>query len=152
MNHIQRRREGWSPFQEISRLRNEISRLMESPDALSRSELFGGWSPPVDVAEDKDNFIVKAEMPGMKKEDIDISMEGNTLCICGERREEPEESAGAEMHRTERFYGRFQRNLTLPQPVEAGKIEARYKDGVLTIKLPKSEAARRKQIHVQTSE
>ena len=98
-----------------------------------------------------DKFVVTAELPGMKKEDIDISMDGNTLCICGERKEEKEERQGTEVQRSERYYGRFQRNITLAQSVDPNKIDAKYKDGVLTINLPKTEESKRKQIPVKAS-
>jgi HSP20 family protein len=152
MNQLARRNETWSPFRELNRLRDEIDRLFDFPMGSSpRSELFGGWNPAVDVYEDKDKFAINAELPGMKKEDIDISMEGNTLCICGERKEEREQRSGAEPRRSERYYGRFQRNLTLPHTVDVNKIEAKYKDGVLSITLPKSEEAKRKQIEIKAT-
>jgi HSP20 family protein len=152
MNQLARRNETWSPFRELNRLRDEIDRLFDFQMGSSpRSDLFGGWNPAVDVHEDKDKFLITAEVPGMKKEDIDISMEGNTLCICGERKEQRDERSGAEARRSERYYGRFQRSLALPQTVDVNKIEAKYKDGLLSITLPKSEEAKRKQIDIQAS-
>jgi HSP20 family protein len=112
--------------------------------------MFEGWNPSVDLFEDKDSVTVKAEVPGMKKEDIDVSLEGRTLAICGERREEKKEGKGT-AHRSERYYGRFYRSVELPSAVDATKIQAAYRDGVLTVTMPKAEEAKRKQIDVQVS-
>jgi HSP20 family protein len=100
----------------------------------------------VDLYDEKDNFVVKAELPGLRKEDIDISYQDGAITISGERKEEKRE--GSNPARTERFYGRFQRTVSLPKQVDAGKIKAAYKDGVLTVNLPKSEEAKPKQIEV----
>lgn len=140
------------PFTALNRIRNEIERIFEDPFNImtaSRS-FFEGWEPMVDVYEDKDKITVKAELPGMQKEDINVSVEGNTLTISGERKHE-EEHKEKETYRAERYFGRFQRNITLTQQVDANTIQANYKDGVLTVTLPKSEEARRKQIQVKTS-
>jgi HSP20 family protein len=143
-------REDWSPFNQLTRLRDEINRLFQAPfgQSESRTGLFQGWGPPFDMYEDKDKFTVTAELPGMKKEDIEIAFSGNTLTISGERKKE-EEHKGAQNYRSERYFGRFQRNIVLPQAVDSGKITAGYKDGLLTVTLPKTEEAKRKQIEVQ---
>jgi HSP20 family protein len=110
--------------------------------------LFEGWAPPVDVYEDKDKITVRAELPGMKREDIELSVVGTTLTISGERKQEQETGQG-ETYRAERYWGRFQRIVTLPTPVEQNKIQASYKEGVLTVACPKSEEAKRKQIEIK---
>ena len=115
---------------------------------LPGTSFFEGWEPAVDVYEDKDKITVRAELPGMKQPDIQLSVESNTLTISGERKREEERQQG-DTFRSERFYGRFQRSLTLPQPVDSGNIKATYKDGVLTVICPKSEEAKRKQIEVK---
>jgi HSP20 family protein len=143
----------WSPFGQLTRLRDEVNRFFESPPRSGwemTSPLFEGWSPSIDLFEDKESITVKAEVPGMKKEDIDVSLEDRTLSICGERREEKEEGKGT-THRSERFYGKFYRSVELPSAVDQGKIKASYKDGILTVTMPKSEEAKRKQIDVQVS-
>lgn len=143
----------WSPFEELARLRNELSRVMHAPfeDFLAPvASFFEGWTPAFDLYEEKDRFTVKAEIPGMKKEDIDVSLNGNTLTISGERKQE-EEHKESDVYRSERYFGKFQRTVTLPQPVDAGKVSANYKDGVLNITLPKTEETRRKQIEVKIS-
>jgi HSP20 family protein len=142
----------WPSFGRLSDLRYEIDRLFESPlSELTRtSPLLSGWTPALDVFEDKDNFTVKAELPGMKKEDIEVTLHDDSLSISGERQSETKHE-DAEIYRAERFFGRFQRTVTLPTAVAADKVKAAYKDGVLTITLPKTEEAKPKQIDVSVN-
>jgi len=142
----------WPGFGRLTDLRDEIDRLFESPLAeLARtSQILSGWTPALDLYEDKENFVVKVELPGMKREDIEVSLHEGSLSLSGERKSE-EKYADAEVYRTERFFGRFQRTVTLPTPVAAEKVKAAYKDGVLTITLPKTEEAKPKQIEVNVS-
>src|SRR5690242_2354232 len=137
----------WPGFGRLSNLRDELDRLFESPwaELAGTSQLLSGWTPALDVCEDKDNFVVHAELPGMKREEIDVSLHDGALSISGERKTEKKYDE-AETYRTERFFGKFQRTVTLPAPVAADKAKAQYKDGVLTITLPKTEAAKPKQI------
>jgi len=140
----------WSPFRQLTSLREEIDRLFESPlSEMTRGaqQFLSGWTPAVDLHEDKDNLYVKAELPGMKKEDIAISLHEGTLTLSGERREN-EAHSKAEVYRAERFWGRFQRTMTLPASVNVEKVKATYKDGVLTVVLPKADEAKPKQIEV----
>lgn len=141
---LRRREDIWSP---MTRLRDNLNRLFDYPE-FGGTELFEGWQPAVDVQEDKDNFIVKAEMPGLKREDIEVSIHQNTLVLCGERKRE-EEKKEEGYYRSERYFGKFQRSIPLPQAVDSQKIEAKYRDGVLTVRLPKSEQAKAKQIEVK---
>jgi len=140
----------WPAFGRLSDLRDEIDRLFEAPltELARTSQLLSGWTPALDMHEDKDNLIVKVELPGMKREDIDVSLHDGSLSISGERKGE-EEHENAEVYRAERFVGRFQRVVTLPAPVAADKVKAQYKEGILTITLPKTEEAKPKQIDVQ---
>jgi len=140
----------WPSFGRLTDLRDEIDRLFESPLAeLTRTpNLFSGWAPAFDLYEDRDTLYVKAELPGMKKEDIEVSLHGDTLSISGERKVD-EKFKDSEVYRAERFVGRFQRTLTLPSQVQAESIKAQYKDGLLTITLPKAEEAKPKQIEVK---
>jgi HSP20 family protein len=145
----------WAPFQQLSTLRDEIDRLFEGPFSLTGfgeglQPFMSGWSPTLDFYEDKDNLYVKAEIPGMKKEDIEISLHDGVLTLSGERKEEKKFS-DANIHRSERFVGRFQRSLTLQTPVEPNQVKAVYQDGILTVTLPKAETAKPKQIQVKTS-
>ncbi len=139
----------WRGFGRLSDLRDEIDRLFEAPlaELAGTSQLLTGWTPAMDVFEDKDNFVVKAELPGMKKEDIDVSLHDGALSISGERKSETRRE-NAEVYRSERFFGRFQRSVTLPAPVAADKVKAQYRDGILTVILPKTDEAKPKQIDV----
>jgi len=139
----------WGPLDQLSNLRQEINRLFELPfGESSRESEFFGWAPTVDVFEDKDNVVVRAELPGMNKEHIEISLHQNSLVISGERKVESQDEDG-EASRSERFFGRFQRALELPKPVDANNVTATYKDGILTVKLPKTEESKPKQITVK---
>ena len=144
----QRPETSWAPLDQWTNLREEINRLFEAPfGEMARESEFFGWAPAVDLYEDKDYLIVKAELPGMKKDDIDISLHQGSLIISGERKEESHDGDG-ETSRSERFFGRFQRSLELPKPVDPNKVAASYKDGILTVKLPKTEESKPKQITV----
>lgn len=140
----------WPTFGRLTDLRDEIDRLFEVPLAeLTRpSQWLSGWTPALDVYEDKDNLFVRVELPGMKKEDIDLSLHDGSLSISGERKSQ-EKHEDAEVYRSERFFGRFQRTVTLPTPVAVDKVKAQYQDGILTVTLPKTEEAKPKHIDVR---
>jgi HSP20 family protein len=142
----------WPTFGRLSDLRDEIDRLFDSPltELTRTSQLLSGWTPALDVFEEKENFVVKAELPGMRKEDIEVSFHDGSLSISGERKGESKHE-DAEVYRAERFFGRFQRTVTLPAAVSPDKIKAAYKDGVLTVTLPKTEEAKPKQIDVSVN-
>ncbi len=106
------------------------------------------WVPALDLCEREDAVVVRAEMPGMGAEDIDLSVHGDTLTISGEKNERKEDEKDNVYH-TERRYGRFQRSVTLPMTVDAGRIEATFKNGVLVVTLPKSEQAKPRKIEVK---
>lgn len=131
----------------LSRLRDQFSQIFEQPEFALTDLLSGGWLPAVDVLEDKDKLNVKAELPGFKREELDVTVHENNLILSGERKSDEERRDG-EFYRSERFYGRFHRVIGLPSSVEVDKIQAKYNDGVLTVTLPKSEHARGKQIEV----
>lgn len=142
----------WPTFGKLSDLRDEIDRLFETPfgELAHASNLLSGWSPALDMSEDKENVYVRAEVPGMKKSDIEVSLHDGMLTISGERKQERNQPGG-EVYRAERFVGRFQRTVSLPSPVAPDKVRAQYKDGVLTVTLPKTEEAKPKQIDVNIS-
>ena len=129
----------WPTFGRLANLQDELDRLFESP--------LTGWAPALDVHENKDSFSIRVELPGMKREDIEVSLQDGALVISGERKEE-KVAEGTEVHRQERFYGRFSRALTLPSAVAGDKVKAQYKDGILTVTLPKAEEAKPKAITV----
>jgi len=142
---------GQAPFWPLRRLQEDIDRLFEQPFGgwlAPTPAFFEGWGPTVDVYEDKDNVFVKAELPGMKREQLEVSLMDGMLNISGERKEEAEYK-GAESYRSERYFGRFYRSIPLPAPVEAKKLEAHYKDGILTVTCPKTEEAKRKQVEIK---
>jgi len=139
----------WRGFGRLTDLRDEIDRLFEAPLAewARTSQILSGWTPSLDLYEDKDNVFVRVELPGMKKEDFDLSLHDGSLSISGERKVEDKLKDG-EVYRAERFYGRFQRTVTLPTPVAADKVKAHYADGILTVTLPKAEEAKPKRIEL----
>jgi HSP20 family protein len=108
------------------------------------------WTPAVDIWETENELVLKADLPDMKMEDIDIRLENGTLALKGERKFENEEKKKG-FHRVERSYGSFARYFTLPETVEAEKVQAEYRNGVLTITLPKKEVARPRQVKVQVN-
>ena len=142
----------WAGFGRLSGLRDEIDRLFETPlaDLVRTSQLLSGWTPALDMYEDKDNFYVRLELPGMKKEDIELSLHEGSLSIAGERKVE-NKSKDSEVYRSERFFGRFQRTVSLPKAVTVEKVKAHYTDGILTVTLPKAEEAKPKHIDVSTN-
>ncbi|MGC9940550.1 MAG: Hsp20/alpha crystallin family protein [Verrucomicrobiota bacterium] len=125
-------------FGRLTGLQDEIDRLFEVERA---------WAPALDVQEDKDNFRVSVELPGLKREDIQVSLEEGALVISGERKTETLDE-GIAVHRQERYYGKFSRVLALPSAVAEDKVKAAYKDGILTVTLPKAEEAKPKTIAV----
>jgi len=131
-------------------LREEMDQLLRSSfgSFSNNSGSLGQWSPAIDVYQNRDQFTVVAELPGVKKEEIEISFQGNALTISGERKwEEGDQQA----YRSERFFGRFQRTISLPAAVDSEKITATYQDGVLEVVLPKSDEAKPQLIEVSTS-
>lgn len=151
MNWTRPEQAAWMPFWQMNTLRDEIDRLFESPVAEGRrgaASLMGNWGMAIDLYEDKDALVVRAELPGMKKEEIDIALQEGVLTLSGERKVETR-SGEAVVYRAERLEGRFQRSLSLPAPVNADKVTATYSDGVLTVRLPKTEEAKPKQIAVK---
>jgi len=118
----------------------------EKKEAISVAE----WSPLVDITEDEKEYLVKAELPEMKKEEIKINVQDDVLSISGERKYEKEEK-GKKYHRVERAYGSFMRSFTLPEDADGSKVNAEYKDGVLKVHLPKSEKTKPKAIEVKVS-
>ena len=134
----------WSPF---NNLRDQLNRLFDLPQS---PEAFGDWSPALDAFEDKDKYVVSVEVPGLKKEDIHVTVHDGILTIAGERKAEKDINEGT-VHRTERFYGKFSRSVSLPSAVKSDKVLASYKDGILTVEVPKSDEAKPRNIEVKIS-
>jgi len=139
----------WPSFDRWASLRDEMSNLLELPfwaNTGRQAQLFSGWAPALDLYQNNDNVVAVVELPGMRKEDIEISLHDGTLTISGERTSGG--SNGETAERSERFSGKFRRSISLPTRVDSGKVSATYKDGILTVTLPKAEEAKPKQIKV----
>jgi HSP20 family protein len=137
----------WSPRRDLVTLRDAMDTVWEDFFGRSRESAAATWSPDLDISETKDHYVVAVEAPGLAKEDIRISLQDNALVVKGEKRQE-ETKEGVNYHRCERCWGSFQRAFTLPSPVQADKVGAVYKDGVLTITVPKAEEAKAREIPV----
>jgi HSP20 family protein len=139
-------------FRELEDVADRLSRALgrslrprnEGEEAMTSAE----WVPAVDVLETDSDYVIRAELPGIKKEDVKISVENGVLTIQGERKQETQEK-GYKFHRVERAYGVFTRSFTVPDSVEESKVKAEFKDGLLSVHLPKSEKVRPKQIEVK---
>ena len=150
MNLVRRTKETWDPFDFVRDLQGELSRAFNT--SLLRTDGGGdawhrAFDPEIDVREEADRFLVHADLPGIKKEELDISVSGNLLTLKGERKNEKEVKEKNRYY-SERMFGAFSRTLELPSEIDAGKVQAAYKDGVLEIALPKSEHAKPKQIKI----
>jgi HSP20 family protein len=138
----------WRPFRELDRMRGEMDRLWDSFFEGKPKVRFGEWFPSLDVAETKNDIVVKIELPGMDQKDIDISLSDGHLIIKGEKKQEKEEKE-ENYHFIERSYGTFTRSVQLPKEVKHDKVTASYKNGVLKVVLPKSEEAKKKEVKVK---
>ena len=137
-------------FEELERMRQQMDRLFEdlSEGILREPTFSAGVFPLVNVSEDKDNYYVRAELPGVKPEDLDISATVDSLIITGERKISEEENVN--FHRREREAGKFSRVISLPGQIDPDKVEAKCKNGILTVILPKAETAKTRQIAIKT--
>lgn len=145
----------WRPIREVERVFDEVERTFEEvfgrpfyPVTWRRTPPVRAWSPPLEVYAKENEYVVKAEIPGMKKEEIDISLAGDVLTIKGERKAE-EEARSEDYHLCERCFGSFERSVTLPEEVDASKAEATYENGILQIKLPKVPEAKPKRVEIK---
>ena len=139
----------WPALDRWSNLRDELNSFFDMPfwSSFSRtSQLFTGWSPALDLYESGDHLVAVVELPGMRKDVIDISLHDGTLTISGERKRES--NNGEASQRTERYVGAFRRSIALPTRVDPSKVTATYQDGILKVTLPKAEEAKPKQIQV----
>ncbi len=140
----------WRPFSEISSMQREMNRLFDNfISSEDREEYRGVWRPNVDIKETSDTVVILAELPGMQKEDIKLTIRDNLLQISGDKKQVSEQK-GETWHRVERSSGSFCRSFTLPSLVDSGKINATFKDGILQITLPKAEQAKPKEIAIKT--
>lgn len=138
----------WGPFSELVTMRDDMDRLFDVFFGTQPQTIDDLWRPSIDIEESNGNLMVKAEIPGMKKENIKVSVKEDMLTISGERKQE-NETRDKTYHRIERSYGQFQRMIRLPAEVDADKVKASYKDGVLSVTLPKPESMKPKHIDVE---
>ena len=140
----------WNPVNDLMSLQREMDRIFNGVATRRKYDEdyeSAVWSPVVDVTEDADSYTLHFDLPGMKKEELKMNFTENTLKISGERRT-IEEKKDSTTHRVERTFGKFYRSFTFPTPVSADKINAQYKDGVLTVTVPKAEESKPKQISI----
>jgi len=141
----------WDPFSNLTDIQEEMNRLFDtSLRRASRGDFEGAFLPAIDVVEEKETYLVKAELPGLTKDDVNVSLQDNYLTIKGEKKHEAE-TKEANFYRRERTYGMFTRTIELPTSVDAKKIDAQFKDGVLSVKLPKTEEAKPKEIEIKVN-
>ncbi|MGB9720155.1 MAG: Hsp20/alpha crystallin family protein [bacterium] len=138
----------WEPFQDLVRFDDDFDHIYDSMVRRFFAPEVRSWMPAIDIAENNGNIEVRAEIPGVNKEDLKVTVDGDLLSISGERKKESE-TKDKKFHRIERYYGRFSRTINLPYSVEADKVKASYKDGILNITLPKPESVKTKEIEVE---
>jgi HSP20 family protein len=143
----------FDPFEDITRLQREVNRLFDDNGRQqtrpsTENAVLRSWAPSVDILEDNNEIVVTADVPGIKQEDIDIELTGETLTIKGERKFE--DTARKDSYvRVERSYGAFQRSFTIGVPVQQQAVTANYKDGILEVRLPKSEEIKPKKVQIK---
>ncbi|MCO6510662.1 MAG: Hsp20/alpha crystallin family protein [Aridibacter famidurans] len=140
----------YDPFRELRSLQDEMNRLFMTnvPRSVAQEDLAsGGWSPSVDIYESENEIILEAELPGMKRDDFEVSIENNVITLKGKREFEKKEE-GDNYHRVERSYGAFTRSFSLPRTVSAENTTADFRNGVLKVTLPKREEAKARRIEV----
>jgi HSP20 family protein len=144
----------WNPLKDREELERRLSTMFGIREATSHGGkealTVAQWSPVVDIMEDEKEYLIKAELPDMKKEDVRLTVENEVLAISGERTFEKEEK-GKKYHRTERAYGRFVRSFSLPEDADGSRVSADYKDGMLHVHLPKSQKAKPKAIEIKVA-
>ncbi len=143
----------WNPLKEIDEMEKRLAAMFgrspgrkegEREEAMTVAE----WSPLVDISEDEKEYLIKAELPEVKKEDIKVTVHNDVMTISGERRSEKEEK-GKKFHRIERSYGSFTRSFTIPEDADGSKVSAESKDGMLSVRLPKTEKTKAKGVEIK---
>jgi len=138
----------WEPIRDLLALEGQMARLLgDNFNRVPAGENFGTWAPLVDIYEEGDKIVLRAEIPGASKDDIDVKVENGTLTIRGEKKQEKQVDSET-AYRIERFYGSFSRSFVLPTSIDAGKIKATYKDGVLEVVVPKADEAKPKKVQI----
>src|SRR2546425_6308173 len=145
----------WNQYRELEALQHSLGSLFKraqapKPEGQEEPMRVADWAPLVDISEDNKEYLIKAELPEVKKADVKITMEDGMLTIIGDRKFEKEEN-GKKYHRVERAYGSFVRTFSLPDDASPGKVSAEFKDGVLTVHLAKDEKAKPQQVEINVS-
>lgn len=144
----------WDPFRELEDVSNRLNRIFGQPSPRSGASnemlAVADWAPSVDISETDAAFLIKGEIPGVKKEDVKVAIQDGMLTIQGERRQEKEEK-GRKFHRVECSYGSFMRSFRVPDDVDESKVKAEFKDGMLNITLPKSAKSKPKAVNISVS-
>lgn len=143
----------WSPFRELQDIQSRLARVFDEAPFRGFGEdtpLFAGWAPAVDIQETDQEYVIKADLPETKKEDVKVELQDGVLTIEGERKQEKEEK-GKKFHKIEREYGKFVRRFAMPIEIDSTKVQADFKDGVLNVHLPKTAAAKPKAIEVKVA-
>ncbi len=143
----------WNPFEEFENMLERYSKSGASNigKQMNTEMSFADWAPSVDIDEEDDKYLIKADLPGVDKENINVKLENGVLSIRGEKTTKTETGKGTKRHRTERFHGTFARSFTLPEAVKADQVEASYSDGVLSLVIPKQDEVKPKSIDIKVS-
>ena len=140
----------WDSVQELVAMNNRLNGTLNEPYTARAEDAFGAWAPPVDIFEKHDHLVIRAEIPGLQKEDMDVRIENGVLTLRGERKQDAEIREDT-AHRIERVHGMFTRSFTLPTTVDAAKATATYKDGILEVSMPRAETATTKQVEIKAA-
>lgn len=144
----------WDPLRELEEMSERLNRMFARPMSTRQNGkealTVADWTPQVNISEADHEYVITAELPGLKKEDVKITLEDGVLTLQGERKQEKEEK-GTRYHRVERAYGSFVRSFTMPDVIDDAKVATEFKDGILSIRLPKSEKAKPKVIEVKVA-
>ena len=140
----------WDPFLELVAMSSRLNRQPGVPGERRTEDSLGAWVPPVDIHERQDHLVIRAEVPGLNRDDMDVRIEDGVLTLRGERKRESDAGEG-NAFRTERVYGAFTRSFSLPRTVDALEVSAAYKDGVLEVMVPKVDEAKRKKIEIRAA-
>ena len=141
----------WNPYRELAQLSERLDRMINEGYTTGRREDgFGSWIPPVDIFEKAENLVIRVEVPGIDKDDLDVQIENGVLTLRGERHRD-QDVTDENAYRVERLFGSFTRSFTLPTTVDPSRVGASYKDGILEIVVPKMEEAKPKKVKIQAA-
>jgi HSP20 family protein len=140
----------WDTFQELVAMTDRLNRTVDDSYTPRTEDPIGAWAPPVDIFETRDHVVIRAEVPGVRKEDMDVRIENGVLTLHGDRKQDTDVVQDGAL-RVERVYGKFARSFSLPTTIDAANVAATYKDGVLEVTVPKAETAKPKTIEIKAA-